>query len=514
MGTLVEDLLRPENYPPPRPSSVSLAATHASWVFLTDTEAWKVKRPVDYGFLNFTSLDGRRHFCEEEIRLNRRLAPGVYLGVEPVRLDARGHSLARGGEIADYAVRMKRLPEAASALALCRAGALQDEHLARLARHLTRFYRMARETPRYGSLETVRANVKENFSQVEPFLGRWLDEPTFRAVREWQERFLAEHAERFEARAAAGRIKEGHGDLRLEHVYLLGDETLVIDCIDFNERFRNGDAASDVAFLAMDLDHEEKPELSAWFLSRFALESSDYDLYAVVDFYLCYRAWVRGKVACFVAADPSTPLEKQARKAEEARTHFALALAYTRPWFEDPWVVAVGGIIGSGKTTLADALSRDLGFPLVSADATRKSLAGLAPTERGGEEIYTSDFSRRTFREMFRRAGVVLGSGRGVILDSTFRGRDLRLEARDLAVRHGRPFLFVEARCDEETIRERLRRRSGAPSVSDAGEPLLAYFQREFEPVTEFGPGEHLVVDTAGALAEQGAAVRARLRRA
>ena len=275
-------------------------------------------------------------------------------------------------------------------------------------------------------------------------------------------------------------------------------DPIVIDCVEFNERLRCGDAAADVAFLAMELTARARVDLAELFLAAFALESDDYDLYGVVDFYASYRAWVRGKVAAFLAADSSTPPEKAVRKAEEARTLFTLARSYAeaRPGAQP--VVAVGGVIGSGKSTLAEALGRATGAPVISADRIRKALAGIRATERAPDSAYSAAFSARTFDEVFRRAAVVLGSGRGVVLDATFRARDLRLRARDLARRHGRRFLFAETVCDEATLRQRLRRRAAGPSVSDAGEALLERVRAEFEPVTELGAGEHVRVDTTG----------------
>jgi uncharacterized protein len=219
----------------------------------------------------------------------------------------------------------------------------------------------------------------------------------------------------------------------------------------------------------------------------------------VIDFYAGYRAWVRAKVAALLASDPSTPPDKASRKGEEARGLFRLAQFYVEPPATAPSpVVAIGGLIGSGKSTLAEALGRVAGMPVLSSDRVRKSLVGIRATERAPERAYTGAFSARTFAELFRRASVVLESGRGVVLDATFRGRDLRLRARDLARRHRRRFLFLETVCDEETLRTRLRRRAAGTSVSDAGEALLQPMRASFEPAVELDTGEHVRIDTAG----------------
>jgi aminoglycoside phosphotransferase family enzyme/predicted kinase len=499
---LLEDLARPEAYPAPRPTTVNLITTHISWVFITDHEVWKLKRPVDYGFVNYTTLDRRRHFCHEEVRVNQRLAPDVYLGVVPARLGGGRHSFAQDGAVVDYAVRMRRLPDNAGAGGLLRAGALTHERLAALAGRLAAFYAASAPEPGWGSLEVLRTNVEENFAQVEPFVGRFVGRETLSMVRSWQLERLAQDADAFEARRAQGHIRDGHGDLRLEHVYFEHDRPIVIDAVEFNERFRIGDVAGDVAFLAMELDAQSRPDLAASFLATFAKESDDYDLYGVLDFYLSYRAWVRAKVACFLAADPSTGVEKAQRKSREAEKLFALARAYCEGAGVGA-VLAVGGLIGAGKSTLADALGRALGVPVIDSDRTRKALAGVPATRPAPPDAYAAAFTRRTFDELFRRADVVLRSGRGVILDATFRDRDLRLRARDLARRHGRPFRFVEATCDDATLRERLRARAVAGSVSDATEELLDRFRQEFEPVTEVTGREHVPVRTTLPMAVQ-----------
>jgi uncharacterized protein len=251
--TLLDALRRPEAYPPPRPSRITLVTTHISWVFLTDQDVWKLKRPVDYGFVDYTTLAQRRRCCEDEVALNRRLACDVYHGVVPLRLGPRGYSFDSEGTIVDYAVCMRRLSEDHSAEALLRRGALTPEHLERLAARLARFFAEAPTTPDAGTIEVIRGNVTENFDQVEPFIGRFVSRETFEAVRRWQLGILDGAPSRFLARVAQGRIRDGHGDLRLEHVYFEDTEPSVIDCVEFNARLRSGDAAADVAFLAMEL---------------------------------------------------------------------------------------------------------------------------------------------------------------------------------------------------------------------------------------------------------------------
>jgi aminoglycoside phosphotransferase family enzyme/predicted kinase len=510
---LPEDLARAEAFPAPPPRSVSVATTHASWVFLTDDEAWKVKRPVDFGFLDYSDLEKRRRSCEEEVRLGARLAPDVYRGVVPVFRGPDGFSFVGPGVVVDHAVRMRRLPDAESALAMLRAGRLGAEHLGRLAERLASFYTAAAATPALGASAVLAANVEENHVQTLPYVDRFVGAGALDELYRWQQGALAARETLLSERLAAGRIREGHGDLRLEHVYFpAGDGApLVIDPIEFNPRFRCQDAALDVAFLAMELEARGRADLAAGFLSRWARESNDYGFYPLLDLYLSYRAWVRAKVACFVADDPATAKETARRKATEAARLFRLARSFTRRRDGCQEVIAVGGMIGAGKSTLADELGRELAIPVVSSDACRKALRGLRPSERGGPELYSEELDRLTFAEMLRHARSVLDSGRGVILDATFRAPHTRALAQALAREHDRRFLFVEVACDEETLRARLRRRAASPSMSDAGEALLAPLQRGYQPPAELAPDERLIVDGRALPARSAAEIGRRL---
>ncbi len=513
-GTLADDLCRPASHPPPRPAAVERRETHISWVFLAGDTAWKVKRPVALGFLDFRELEQRRHFCEEEVRLNRRLAPDVYQAVVPVRRVATGHTLDPeqcDGPIVDYAVKMRRLPDDASASALLAAGQLQAAHLRTLAARLARFYDQAAQVTALGAPPAVAATVEENLAQLAAAAPGILDGERLARVAAAQRRDLERHQNRFPERQAAGKIRDGHGDLRLEHVYFL-PEPVVIDCLEFNPKFRGGDVALDIAFLVMELRAAGRAELGEYFVHRFVRETGDHGLYPLLDFYCAYRALVRAKIACLIAGDASVDADKRRRKREEARSLLALTEALENGSPDRPMVLAIGGQVASGKSTLAEALAERFGLPVVSSDVTRKSLAGLPATQPGSEELYTSAFTEQTYADMIRRAGLVLDGGRSVILDATFRDPSQRRRARDLAAARDTGFLFVETYCDQATLRARLRARAARPSESDADERVLDQLRGQWVPPDELPEDERLSLEGSRPLPELVAAVEPRIR--
>ncbi len=498
---LIEDLKRTENLPGSA-DHVEFISTHISLVFRTETSVFKVKRAKNFGFLDYSTKEARERFCRAEVTLNRRTAPGVYLDVLPVYGDARGYSLTRVGDIVDHAVHMKRLPDHRSALSLLQRGHLTHENLGSLAARLARFYLGAEAGPETSG--NLRASVEENFEQLRPFGWRFVSDRLLGELESLQRKWLAKWMDLLASRPS----RDGHGDLRLEHVYFTPEGPIAIDCIEFLERFRIADPALDVAFLAMDLARHGRPDLGEFFLGRFAYASDDYDFFPLADGYLSYRACVRAKVACFLAGDASTAPDRVESKGREARDFLDLALALMGGRSARPVVFAIGGLIGSGKTTVAEQLSRSTGAPLVSADATRKFLAGIPREEKGPASIYSGPFSERVRDELLRRGARVLESGRSVILDTTFVSREYRRHARELAQRFAAAFLFVECRAPESVLRERLRGRTGG--VSDAREDLLDRFLRAVEPPTELPPEERLVVDTTRSAEEAVAEIRRR----
>lgn len=509
-----------------------LEETHISWVFLGESEVWKVKKPVDFGFLDFSTPEKRRLACEAEVEFNRRLAPEVYLGVAAVTRDAAGvHRLSdpraaeADAEIVDWAVHMRRLPSTRRADYLLVAGQLEAADLDRLAEHLATFHAAARadeQIAAFGTPHAIGINVRENFDQTRDSIAAYLSPAEAREIEAWQKTALDERRELFEARRRAGRIRDGHGDLRLEHVYLPlgGDDDgdgdkpapLVVDCIEFNERFRFGDTSSDIAFLAMDLAWHGRVDLAERFLAAYARASDDFDLYSLIDFYESYRAYVRGKIAALLAADKEADAASAERAEHEARRYFRLALAAERRTLVQPKIVAVGGVIASGKSTLARRVADELAAPIVDADRTRKALLGVAATQPvrvdAWSGAYSTEMSDRVYAELLRRADVVLGSGRPVVLDASYRTRRHRQAARDFAQDRGVPFLFVECATPPEICRARLAERRGG--VSDGRLEIFDAFLAGWENVEELDGEDHLLATGTDVEADL-ARLRARL---
>lgn len=480
--------------------------THISWVFLRGDEVWKVKKPVSLGFLDFSTVDRRRAACEAEIRLNRRLAPEVYLGCVPITQYSRGrHEIDGAGETVDWAVHMKRLPDADRADTRLARGQLSNGQVEAIATRLAAFHARARcdaETTRFGTTEAIGVNVKENFEQSRDTISAYLDREQVEEIKTWQTRFLDTHESRFDQRCQAGRIRDGHGDLRLEHIYIDADDKIVIvDCIEFNDRFRFADVCSDIAFLAMDLAWHEHATLAEHFLASYAREANDYDLYPLVDFYESYRAFVRGKISAMVAADQNIVTAARQQAARDARRYYLLALAAERRALQPPRVIAVGGVIASGKSTLAERLANTLGAPVVDTDRTRKNLLGVAATTPLATAAFSGAYApqqtNEVYAETLRRADAVLRSGRTVVIDASFRSRSARADAVELARHHGVPFLFVECRVTRDLARQRLRERAREASVSDGRLEIFEHFVAAWQPADEFPTSEHLVLDTA-----------------
>lgn len=326
----ISALLRPKNHSCPV-TDVQLMQTHISFVLLADDQVYKFKKPVDFGFLDFSTLEKRRHCCEQELLLNRRLCPDIYLDLVTVTKEGDSYTLNGDGEVVEYGIKMVRMPEERMMVNLIQAGQLDRSQIDAIVDKLIPFYRQAdrtKEIDGFGTAQSVAVNVLENFEQTEGFIGNGaVSQEQFDTISSWAKSFLAQE-ERFNQRIEEGRIRDCHGDLYSANI-CLADKVYIYDCIEFNRRFRYCDVASDVAFLAMDLDFHGLTELSDYCIDTFCQRSEDSGLKEMLNFYKCYRAYVRGKIGLFTAADPAVDEAVKKSSTEAAGKYFALAAGYT-----------------------------------------------------------------------------------------------------------------------------------------------------------------------------------------
>jgi hypothetical protein len=518
---LTPDDLRALATPAAHPDDASAAGgvewvqTHLSHVFLTGARVYKFRKSVDLGFVRFTQRAERDADCLREVALNRRLAPDVYLGVAPllrgpVRIGPIAETIARGtqeGPAAEYCVVMRRLPAGRDALSLLERGALSDAQIERAAARIARFHEAhALGTPAPFSAEAWCRRcvdpVEDNLrllAQAPPGL---LASDALAELASRTRAFVRAHPERFERRRLAGRAVDAHGDLHLQHLWYERDdaEPIAIDCLEFSESLRRIDVAAEVAFPAMDLRYRGAVAQAERFLHVYARESDDFDLYAVVDYFTSYRAGVRAKVASIAAADAGIAAAQRERAAESARRHLALALERLAPRAGGA-LLLVGGIVGTGKSTLAAELAEVLPGVVIASDRVRKRQAGLAPTARVNTGLdaglYAPARNARMVDGLLERAAPVLASGRSALLDATWSRAADRARARAFAQASGVPVFFVEARCAASVAHERLARREAAGNdASDAGPAFYARSVERFEPPQEWPAGQHRVVHT------------------
>jgi uncharacterized protein len=504
---LVVAMAEPGFYPE-RPARVEVRESHISWVFLAGDHVYKLKKPVRFEFLDYSTRERRRFFCEEEVRLNRRLAPSVYLGVVPILRAAAGFVLgeegARAGapEVVDHVVKMRRLPQDRMLDRMLREGRAGADDVARIVERLVAFHRSCpASSGAEGSVAAVREIVEENLRECTPFIPELLSHRDLHEIQEYTRAFLAREASLVARRAAEGRVREGHGDLRAEHI-CLADGIDVFDCVEFSRSLRTCDVAAEIAFLAMDLDFLGFPPLADSLAAGYAASSGDRDLPALLPFYKSYRAQVRGKVDGLRSRLEGLDPEETRRARQSAERHFLLALRYSREPL-DPRILVVCGLSGTGKSTVAAYLGDLTGFAVVSSDAVRKDLAGVPRTARPSPDekarLYDAAFTARTYGELLRRAEAEVRSGRGVIVDATFQSEEHRRWFAELGARCRVPTLFVECRADEREIARRLREREREPGVvSDATWEVYLRQRRDFAPFIE--GAAHRALDTGPGL--------------
>ncbi|MCS3629620.1 hypothetical protein GGP55_000189 [Salinibacter ruber] len=508
ISDLKDALSAPAAYPHD-PDRIDFEQTHISLVALVPPRVYKIKKPVSLKYLDFSTLERRRHFCEQEVRLNRRLAPDTYEGVVPI-VDTddglRVDGAPDAGPVVEVAVAMRYLDPDQFLEARLARGAATAAEIDRVARTLCAFYESRPSTPEVaeaGRIDRLRAVTEGNFAEAEGHVGHLLSRPAHEALRFYADRFYDQHAARLHRRRAGGCIVEGHGDLRLEHVHLTDDRVAIFDCVEFNDEFRHLDVANDVAFLAMDLDRKGHPGLARRFVDRMAEGLDDPGLHAVIPFYKSQRAQVRGKVHGLRAAAEEISAAEQDRSRAQARHYYQLALHYAVAGAE-PLVVVVMGRPGTGKSTQAEAVARALGWPHLASDRIRKTHAGIPLHERPDaatrKRLYADRTTEATYATLRTRALERARRHQSTVLDATF-SREAQRDRLRAALRAADvPYVFVEVTAGDAALKKRLRERSAEDATaSDARATDFEMLTDRYEAPNALEDPRHVRIGTEDA---------------
>ena len=484
--------------------AVRVAQTHISCVFLTGEYAYKVKKPVRFAFLDYSTIERRHAMCIREVELNRRLCPSVYLDVVPVMEEGGRLRIAGSGRLVDWAVKMRQLRESDMLPVRLKQRQIAQAEMERVAEMLSAFHRNAAtglDIEEFGSPEKISLNTEENFQETESRADDVLPADHLRAIETYTRDFLAMNGDLFRARRKSGWIRDGHGDLRVQNICLQPEwesGVQIFDCIEFNDRLRFLDVASDIAYLAMDLDLAGRADLRWIMLQRYRAQLLDAAEDALFRFYCCYRAYVRGKIALFASEESEIPDKERREHADIARAAFDLSRSYSKHPAA-PVLIMMMGFSGSGKSVLSQQLARRLPAVILSTDILRKELALANPETRLGSDWYTADKISEIYKSMREAGAGWLEKGEHVILDATFLSRNEREKAAAAAAHAGADLWIIQCVCPDGVIRERIRSRPAG--FSDADLAVYESQRKMFDPLTEPATlnltNRNLTVDTS-----------------
>lgn len=454
-----------------------MVETHISWVALAGDYAYKIKKPVNFGFLDFSSLEKRHFYCEEELRLNRRLAPDIYLGIAAITGSPEHPVFNGSGQAIEYAVKMRRFDQAQMLSNLLVRGKLEKPHIDALAAEVARFHSripVAEDSSPFGSHSAVLDPALENLAQIRPLLNSAEDVARLEGLHKWTGQEFTTRMTDFAMRKAEGFVRECHGDMHTGNMVLIDDAVTIFDCIEFNPNLRWIDVMSEAAFVAMDLMERGWAGYAWRFLNAYLSLTGDYAGLTVLRFYLVYRAMVRAKVAAIRANQSGS-----AEAWREYGNYIGLATALSHQ--AQPALVITHGPSGSGKTILTQPLLEELGAIRLRSDVERKRLFGISPLGKSGSGIdsglYTREAGERTYRHLAELAQTILTAGFPVIVDAAFLRRAERDAFRALTMELHIPFAILDAQASEASLRARITQRESAGR--DASEATVKVLERQ-----------------------------------
>jgi len=472
---MIQGLLVPDVYSH-ETGTIRLVETHSAWVILTGQYVYKIKKPVDFGFMDFSTLEKRHYYCNEEVRLNQRFAPAIYLGVVSITGTETQPQLDGDGAVLDYAVRMRQFPDNSLLSELAADRKLHATHIDQLVHSISEFHHNAARATAgddFGNPADTHHWVRENFQHIQPLLIPSDHPEMVEQLRQWCEDSYLRLTDALQVRKDTGAIRECHGDLHLGNITLIDGRVTPFDCLEFNPHLRWIDVFSEVAFLLMDLDDRGHTQFANRFLNAYLQDSGDYDGLAVLRYYLVYRAMVRAKVAILRRQQTETGSTGHIQADADYHQYTKLALAYTRR--DRAVMVITRGLSGSGKSSVARALCERTGMIQLRSDVERKRLAGLSAMDTShsgtGTGLYSADKTANTYQQLATMATIVLAAGYSVIIDATFLKRAHRDQFRTLAATSGAAFLILECTAENSELERRILSRS--TRRNDASEATL-----------------------------------------
>jgi uncharacterized protein len=494
LPTLIQQMLEPSFYPHAVTGAVRLLQTHTSYVLLTGDYAYKVKKPVNFGFLNYSTLEKRHHFCQEELRLNQRTAAELYLDVLPIALEGDRFQWASGQPAVEYAIKMCQFPQDALLTECFERGELTEAMVMELATEIAQFHASTTTNDyirAFGEVTRVREAFDENYEQTRSFIGGPQTQPQFDETRRYTDRFFEERQALFQQRIERDRIRECHGDLHLRNICYWRDRLWLFDCIEFNEPFRFVDVMFDIGYIIMDLLVRQRPDLSALFLNTYVEQTGDWEGLQILPIYVNRQTYVRAKVTSFLLGDPSIPAAEKQSIEETAALYYRLAWELTQP--RSGQVIVMAGLSGSGKSTTARQLAAKLEAVHLRSDAVRKHLAGIPLTQRGSDALYTPEMSAQTYDRLLNLGITLAKDGYPVILDAKYDRQDVRQTAIAHAKAAGLPVHIVYCHAPEAVLKDRLHQRTG--DIADATVDIM--LNQTFQPFADAEQSYVVDLDTA-----------------
>jgi len=513
---LIAALQNPTLYPHPV-EGFKIIETHISWVILTGTYAYKMKKPVDFGFLNFTDLAARKHFCEEELRLNQRMAPDLYLQVLPITGSVDVPVIGGSGEPIEYMLQMREFPQTQLMAEVQARGELTDAHIDALAEQIAQFHLSVPQVAAghaLNSAEAIVAPMRQNFEQIRPLLTEQADVQQLDALADWTETSIARLQPLLEQRSQHGFIRECHGDLHLGNATIIEDKVVLFDCIEFNEPFRLIDIACDAAFLAMDLEDRGLKCQARRFINGWLEYTGDYAALDLLNLYKAYRALVRAKVNLFRLYQEQDAVQRRVI-LRQYRSYANLAESYSA--IPSRFLAITHGVSAVGKSQVALRLVEALGALRLRSDVERKRLHGEQPQAQSGElaaGIYSAEAGEATYQRLHTLAEAALNAGFSVVIDATYLKQQHRQAAWQVAESTGVPFLILDCEAPDAVIEQWLaQRQAEGGDPSDATMEVVKAQQATRESLTESEQLLSRQVDTpdAGSLDSLVSAIRQRL---